>query len=98
HLDPPPFPTRRSSDLEASPAPSEAPVVERKASFEPRRSFDRRRTERHDEPVPSGPPIVALPGESISKYKGSIVETQPTAMSEAEIGRDTSELQSPCNL
>jgi ribonuclease E len=70
---------------EVSPATSEAPAVEeRRSSFEGRRSFERRRTERHTDPAPAGPPIFALPGESISKYKGSASEAQHAAISETE--------------
>ena len=73
----------RPRDEVSSGATEAQPVEERRSSYESRRSFERRRTERHNEPVPSGPPIFALPGESISKYKGSAAETQP-AGSEGE--------------
>jgi ribonuclease E len=69
---------------ENSAAASESPTQERKFTSESRRSFDRRRPERQSERVPSGPPILALPGESISKYKGSALETQPSATMETE--------------
>src|SRR5262249_40163244 len=70
---------------DASPATTEVPAVEeRRSSFEGRRSLERRRTEAYPGPAAAGPPIFALPGESISKYKGSAVETKPATASEAE--------------
>ncbi|HEX7960560.1 MAG TPA: Rne/Rng family ribonuclease [Terriglobales bacterium] len=70
---------------EGSSAISETPAVEeRRSSFESRRSSEKRRTERHHEPAPSGPAIFALPGESISKYKGSAAESQPAPAAEEQ--------------
>ena len=74
----------RPRDESSSPAAESPAPEDRRSSFEPRRSFDKRRTERYNEKASSGPPIFALPGESISKYKEAAVETQPGALSEPE--------------
>jgi ribonuclease E len=74
----------RPRDESSSPATESPASSERRSSFQPRRSFDKRRTERYNEPAPSGPPIFALPGESISRYKDAPLENQPAALSETE--------------
>jgi ribonuclease E len=70
---------------DASSAITQTPAVEeRRSSFDSRRASEKRRTERHHEPAPSGPAIFALPGESISKYKGSAAESQPAPAAEEQ--------------